>query len=38
MIKKIIILGSQETVNQTTFCQHELSKQLVQHIGDVRSC
>jgi len=29
-------LGSQETVNQTTSCQHKLSKQLVQHIGEVR--
>ena len=33
-----ILLGSQETVNQTTSCQHKLSKQLAQHIGEVRSC
>jgi len=33
-----ILLGSQETVNQTTSCQHKLSKQLVQHIGEIRSC
>jgi len=31
-------LGSQETVNQPTSCQHKLSKQIVQHIGKVRSC
>jgi len=33
-----ILLGSQGTVNQTTSCQHTLSKKLVQHIGEVRSC
>jgi len=33
-----ILLGSQETVNQTTTCQHKLFKQLVQHIGEVWSC
>jgi len=31
-------VGSQGTVNQITSCQHKLSKQLVQHIGEVRSC
>jgi len=33
-----MLLGSQETVNQTTSCQHKLSKQLVHHIGEERSC
>jgi len=32
------LLGSQGTVNQTTTCQHTLSKKLVQRIGEVRSC
>ena len=31
-------MGSQGTVNQTTSCQHKLSKQLVQVIGDVQLC
>jgi len=30
-----IVLGSQGKVNQTTSCQHQLSKILVQHIGEV---
>jgi len=33
-----ILLGSQGTVHQTTSCQRKLSKKLVQHIGEVRSC
>jgi len=35
---KWILLESIGTVNQTTSCQHTLSKKLVQHIGEVQSC
>ena len=33
-----ILLESQETDHQTASCQHTLTKKLVQHIGEVRSC
>ena len=38
MLNVAFVLGFQGTVNQTTSCQHKLSKKVVQHIGEVLSC